>query len=162
MNNEYDLTLGIDIGSTTAKIVVVDGGRVLFEKYQRHFSQVRQKTLELLELAAPYVEGRPFTAAISGSAGLGLAESAGVPFVQEVFATGEVVRRLEPDASAVVELGGEDAKIIFFDGGIDERMNGSCAGGTGAFIDQMATLLGITADELDELSLQSTLSLIHI
>ncbi len=156
MNNEYDLTLGIDIGSTTAKIVVVDGGRVLFEKYQRHFSQVRQKTLELLELAAPYVEGRPFTAAISGSAGLGLAESAGVPFVQEVFATGEVVRRLEPDASAVVELGGEDAKIIFFDGGIDERMNGSCAGGTGAFIDQMATLLGITADELDELSLQST------
>ena len=73
-----------------------------------------------------------------------------------MFATGEVVRRLEPDAAAVVELGGEDAKIIFFDGGIDERMNGSCAGGTGAFIDQMATLLGITADELDELSLQST------
>ena len=95
-------------------------------------------------------------AAISGSAGLGLAESAGVSFVQEVFATGEVVRRLEPDAAAVVELGGEDAKIIFFDGGVDERMNGSCAGGTGAFIDQMATLLNVTADELDELSLQST------
>ena len=150
------LTLGIDIGSTTAKIVVVEDRTILFEKYQRHFSQVRQKTLELLGEAAPYVKGRSFTAAISGSAGLGLAESAGVPFVQEVFATGEVVRRLEPDASAVVELGGEDAKIIFFDGGIDERMNGSCAGGTGAFIDQMATLLNITADELDELSLEST------
>ena len=150
------LTLGIDIGSTTAKIVVVEDGTIRFEKYQRHFSQVRQKTLELLDEAAPYVKGRSFTAAISGSAGLGLAESAGAPFVQEVFATGEVVRRLEPDASAVIELGGEDAKIIFFDGGIDERMNGSCAGGTGAFIDQMATLLNITADELDELSLEST------
>ena len=156
MRNDHNLTLGIDIGSTTAKIVVVDNGAILFEKYQRHFSQVRQKTLELLEEATPFVGERTFTAAISGSAGLGLAESAGVPFVQEVFATGEVVRRLEPDASAVVELGGEDAKIIFFDGGIDERMNGSCAGGTGAFIDQMATLLNITADELDELSLQST------
>ena len=156
MKNDCELTLGIDIGSTTAKIVVVDKGTILFEKYQRHFSQVRQKTLELLDEAAPYVGDRAFTAAISGSAGLGLAESAGVSFVQEVFATGEVVRRLEPDASAVIELGGEDAKIIFFDGGIDERMNGSCAGGTGAFIDQMATLLNITADELDELSLQST------
>ena len=156
MRNDHNLTLGIDIGSTTAKIVVVENGSILYEKYQRHFSQVRQKTLELLEEAAPVVGGRTFTAAISGSAGLGLAESAGVPFVQEVFATGEVVRRLEPDASAVVELGGEDAKIIFFDGGIDERMNGSCAGGTGAFIDQMATLLNITADELDELSLEST------
>ena len=161
MGREYDmrqtgLSLGIDIGSTTAKAVLVEDGRILYEKYQRHFSQVRQKTLELLEEAAAVAGDRPFTAAISGSAGLGLAESAGVPFVQEVFATGEVVRALEPDASAVVELGGEDAKIIFFDGGIDERMNGSCAGGTGAFIDQMATLLGITADELDELSLQST------
>ncbi len=161
MGREYDMTqtglsLGIDIGSTTAKAVLVEDGRILYEKYQRHFSQVRQKTLELLEEAAAVTGDRPFTAAISGSAGLGLAESAGVPFVQEVFATGEVVRALEPDASAVVELGGEDAKIIFFDGGIDERMNGSCAGGTGAFIDQMATLLGVTADELDQLSLEST------
>jgi len=161
LGREYDMTqtglsLGIDIGSTTAKAVLVEDGRILYEKYQRHFSQVRQKTLELLEEAAAVAGDRPFTAAISGSAGLGLAESAGVPFVQEVFATGEVVRALEPDASAVVELGGEDAKIIFFDGGIDERMNGSCAGGTGAFIDQMATLLGVTADELDQLSLEST------
>ncbi len=149
------LSLGIDIGSTTAKVVVVEDGKIIYERYQRHFSQVRQKTLELLTEAAPYAGERPFTAAISGSAGLGLAEGAGVPFVQEVFATGEVVRRLEPDAGVVVELGGEDAKIIFFEGGIDERMNGSCAGGTGAFIDQMATLLNVTADELDALSLES-------
>ena len=139
MKQHDSLTLGIDIGSTTAKVVLVEDGQILYEKYQRHFSQVRQKTLELLAEAAPYVKGCSFTAAISGSAGLGLAESAGVPFVQEVFATGEVVRRLEPDASAVVELGGEDAKIIFFGGALEERMNGSCAGGTGAFIDQMAT-----------------------
>ncbi len=156
MKQHDSLTLGIDIGSTTAKVVLVEDGQILYEKYQRHFSQVRQKILELLAEAAPIAGGHPLTAAISGSAGLGLAEGAGVPFVQEVFATSEVVRTLEPDASAVVELGGEDAKIIFFDGGIDERMNGSCAGGTGAFIDQMATLLNVTADELDALSLEST------
>ena len=156
MSAASGLALGIDIGSTTAKVVLVEDGKILYENYQRHFSQVRQKTLELLAQAAPYAGDRPLVAAISGSAGLGLAESAGVSFVQEVFATGEVVRRLEPDAAAVVELGGEDAKIIFFEGGIDERMNGSCAGGTGAFIDQMATLLNVTADELDELSLEST------
>ena len=156
MSGTTGLSLGIDIGSTTAKVVLVEDGKILYQNYQRHFSQVRQKTLELLAEAAPFAGDRPLMAAISGSAGLGLAESAGVSFVQEVFATGEVVRRLEPDAAAVVELGGEDAKIIFFEGGVDERMNGSCAGGTGAFIDQMATLLNVTADELDELSLEST------
>ncbi len=147
------VAVGIDIGSTTAKIVAVENGEVFFECYERHFSMVRQKALELLERLAPYVEGKPLCVAVSGSAGLGLAGAAGLPFVQEVFATGETVKRLAPDTSAVIELGGEDAKVIFFEGGMDERMNGSCAGGTGAFIDQMATLLGVTADELDELSL---------
>ncbi|MBQ8141259.1 MAG: 2-hydroxyacyl-CoA dehydratase [Clostridia bacterium] len=146
-------SLGIDIGSTTAKIVLRKNEEILFEKYERHMSQVRQKTLELLEQIKPYVEDEEFTVALSGSAGLGLAESAGIPFVQEVFATGELVKKLCPDTSAVIELGGEDAKIIFFDGGTDERMNGTCAGGTGAFIDQMATLLDVSADEMDELSL---------
>ena len=152
---ENTLALGIDIGSTTAKVVLVENGKIIYEKYQRHFSQVRQKTLELLAEAAPLAGDRPLTAAITGSAGLGLDQGAGLAFAQEVFATGEVVKQLEPDTSVVIELGGEDAKIIFFDGGIDERMNGSCAGGTGAFIDQMATLLNVTADELDELSLGS-------
>ena len=104
--------------------------------------------------AGKIIGGESFTAALSGSAGLGLANAAGIPFVQEVWATGEVIRQIEPDTSAVIELGGEDAKIIFFDGGCDERMNGTCAGGTGAFIDQMASLLDVTPDELDELSLQ--------
>ena len=146
--------LGIDIGSTTVKLVLVGNGEVLYEKYQRHFSQVRGKTLELIRQIRPLLEQEGFTVAISGSAGMGVAESALVPFVQEVYATGEVVRRLEPDTRAVIELGGEDAKVIFFDnGGVDERMNGSCAGGTGAFIDQMAVLLNMTADEMDEASL---------
>ena len=91
MKERSRLSLGIDIGSTTAKVVVVEDRKIVFEQYQRHFSQVRRKTLELLQEAAAQVGDRPFTAAISGSAGLGLAQSAGVPFVQEVFATGEVV-----------------------------------------------------------------------
>ena len=146
------LYLGIDIGSTTAKVVLRNDEKVLFDCYERHFSQVREKTAELLERIRPLVKGEEMAIAISGSAGLGLAEAIGAPFIQEVFATGEVVKALEPDTSCVIELGGEDAKIIFFDGGMDERMNGSCAGGTGAFIDQMATLLNVTVDELDELS----------
>ncbi len=155
-NENKQLSLGIDVGSTTVKVVLLEGEEILYQEYQRHMSQVRQKTLELLQQAAPFIGDRPFTVALSGSAGLGLAESVGIPFVQEVFATGEVVKRLEPDTSAVIELGGEDAKIIFFDGGMEERMNGSCAGGTGAFIDQMATLLNVTVDEMDKLSLRHT------
>ena len=154
-NTATELFLGIDIGSTTAKIVLREGDEILLERYERHFSQVREKTAELLRLAKEIAGERKIKAAISGSAGLGLAEAAHIPFVQEVFATAQVVKLREPDTSCVIELGGEDAKIIFFKGGIDERMNGSCAGGTGAFIDQMATLLNITVDELDKLSLNA-------
>lgn len=150
------LSLGIDVGSTTVKVVLMQGDEIIYKKYSRHMSEVRKKTLELISEAAPLMGGEPVNVSMSGSAGLGIAESTGIPFVQEVFATGEVVKRLEPDTTAVIELGGEDAKIIFFAGGVDERMNGSCAGGTGAFIDQMATLLDVTADEMDELSLGAT------
>ncbi len=148
--------IGIDIGSTTAKIVVFCDGKLVYSCYERHFSQVRPKTLELLLRVKDMVGDRPVHVSISGSAGLGLAKAAGIPFVQEVFATGETVRSLEPDTSVVIELGGEDAKVIFFDGGMDERMNGTCAGGTGAFIDQMATLLDVTVEQMDELSLHHT------
>ncbi len=151
---ESGLSLGIDVGSTTAKLVVIRDGEIVHRKYERHFSEIRKKVLEMLEEAAPVIGTAHFTAAISGSAGLGIANAAGIPFVQEVYATGEVIKRIEPDTSAIIELGGEDAKIIFFEGGTDERMNGSCAGGTGAFIDQMATLLDLTPDEMDELSLE--------
>ncbi len=145
--------VGIDIGSTTVKVVVMDGEKILYKIYQRHLSQVRQATLKALEGAKQFLDG-PFQVAISGSAGLGLAEDAGIDFVQEVFATYKTVQEYEPDTDAVIELGGEDAKIIFLSGGLEERMNGSCAGGTGAFIDQMATLLSVTTEELDQLSLK--------
>lgn len=149
------LSLGIDIGSTTAKIVITENGKPIYGRYERHLSRVRDKLTELVADAADIIGGREFSAAISGSAGMGFAQAAGVQFVQEVFATAEVVKRLEPDTSCVIELGGEDAKVIFFDGGRDERMNGTCAGGTGAFIDQMAVLLGMTVNEMDDISLEA-------
>jgi len=148
------IALGIDVGSTTAKLAAVRAGKILLATYERHFSQIRETVCRMLRDAKKALGGEEMTVAISGSAGLGLANATGVPFVQEVWATAEVVRKAEPDASAVIELGGEDAKIIFFDGGTDERMNGTCAGGTGAFIDQMASLLDVTPDELDELALR--------
>ena len=153
MDHSQNLTLGIDIGSTTAKAVLLEGDTILFQTYERHFSQVRAKTLEILDEMRPLLGDRAMSVAISGSAGLGMAEAAGVPFVQEVYATGEVVRRMAPDTGTVIELGGEDAKVIFFKGGVDERMNGSCAGGTGAFIDQMAVLLDMSVEEMDKASL---------
>ena len=154
LNTGAKTVLGVDIGSTTAKIVLVKNGKVLYEKYERHFSQVRQKTIELVKEIEGLLKDENIYISISGSAGLGMAKDAGIPFVQEVFATGEVIKELQPDTSVVIELGGEDAKILFFKGGLDERMNGSCAGGTGAFIDQMATLLDLSIEELDKLSLQ--------
>ncbi len=155
-NTAHFAAIGIDIGSTTAKIVVFCDGELVYSCYERHFSQVRPKTLELLLRVRDLVGDRPVHVAISGSAGLGLAKAAHIPFVQEVFATGETVRHLEPETSVVIELGGEDAKVIFFKGGMDERMNGTCAGGTGAFIDQMATLLDVTVEQMDELALHHT------
>lgn len=148
--------LGIDVGSTTVKIVLTEEDRLLYARYERHLSQVRQKTLELLRDAETLLRAAPFAVAVSGSAGLGLSEAAGLPFVQEVYATGEFVKRFAPDTDAVIELGGEDAKVIFLNGGTDERMNGSCAGGTGAFIDQMAVLLNMSVDEMDAASLTAT------
>ncbi len=156
MKKENVLSLGIDIGSTTAKVVLAEGEKILYDKYERHFSQVRQKTLEMLRAVEPLLSGRRFTVAVSGSAGMGLANAADLPFVQEVYATAAVVREKEPDTSVVIELGGEDAKVIFFKNGVDERMNGTCAGGTGAFIDQMAVLLDMTPDEMDGISLKYT------
>jgi len=147
--------IGIDIGSTTVKTVVLsETGEMLFSAYERHFSQVREKAVSQLKQASAELSGELCAPAITGSAGLGVAKSSGLPFVQEVYATAAIVSERIPDADAVIELGGEDAKIIFFGNSLEERMNGSCAGGTGAFIDQMATLLDVSVAELDKLSLQ--------
>lgn len=157
MTNEKIYDLGIDIGSTTAKVVLTDGESVLYERYERHNSAVREKTVAMLGDLLKEKGDITVKAALSGSAALGLASEAGVAFVQEVYAEGEVVKYKEKGVNCVIELGGEDAKMIFIDknGGLDERMNGTCAGGTGAFIDQMATLLNVSADELDKLSLKA-------
>lgn len=156
LNTGFKNVLGIDVGSTTAKLILVQNGEVVYEKYERHFSQVRQKIWGMVQEIEPLIYSEQLYVAISGSAGLGLAEDIELPFVQEVFATSELIKQLQPDTSVVIELGGEDAKIIFFEGCLEQRMNGSCAGGTGAFIDQMATLMNISIEQLDMLSFQSS------
>ncbi len=147
--------LGIDVGSTTVKAVAIDeDGKILYKSYVRHFAMVKETVLSELEKVQKSYPGR-YCAAITGSAGLGLSQRSGLAFVQEVQAAFTAIRKFYPDADAAIELGGEDAKIIFVTGGTEQRMNGSCAGGTGAFIDQMATLLNISVSEMDELSLKA-------
>ncbi len=149
------LRVGIDIGSTTVKVVVLDeNNKLLFRSYERHYSKARERACETLRSIEDMLRGKDVRLVVTGSAGLGVAKAAGLDFVQEVYATAAAVNAYIPDTDAVIELGGEDAKIIFFGGALEERMNGSCAGGTGAFIDQMATLMNVTVGELDELSLK--------
>ena len=149
------LRVGIDIGSTTVKVVVLDEqNKLLFRSYERHYSKTRERACETLRSICDLLSGQRIKVTITGSAGLGVATAAGIDFVQEVYATAAAVNTYIPDTDAVIELGGEDAKIIFFGGTLEERMNGSCAGGTGAFIDQMATLMNVTVGELDALSLK--------
>ena len=149
------LRIGIDIGSTTVKVVVLDEqNKLLFRSYERHYSKTRERACETLRSISDMLAGRQVKMVITGSAGLGVANASGIDFVQEVYATAAAVNTYIPGTDAVIELGGEDAKIIFFGGALEERMNGSCAGGTGAFIDQMATLMNVSVDELDALSLK--------
>ncbi len=149
------LRVGIDIGSTTVKVVVLDeDNKLLFRSYERHYSKARERACETLSSIEEMLRGQDVRLVITGSAGLGVAKAAELDFVQEVYATAAAVNAYIPDTDAVIELGGEDAKIIFFGGALEERMNGSCAGGTGAFIDQMATLMNVTVNELDALSLK--------
>lgn len=148
------MRVGLDIGSTTIKCVVLDAAnKIIYQSYERHFSQIVQKCGELIQkLRTEVLHSDRAQLAVSGSAGIGIAESCRLPFVQEVYATRIAANRLLPGTDVVIELGGEDAKILFLSGGIEVRMNGSCAGGTGAFIDQMATLLNITPEEMNTLA----------
>ncbi len=152
------MNLGIDVGSTTVKVVLTDElNNILFKEYRRHYSEV-DNTLKVIVNELANKDGITLSekvkVAITGSAGMGIAEGCGIPFVQEVYATQIAVKEFVADADVAIELGGEDAKIVFFNGSVEYRMNGSCAGGTGSFIDQMATLLNVDIDELDVLSLQ--------
>ena len=149
--------LGIDVGSTTLKAVVLnDQDEIVYKSYERHKSKVREMSVSKLKELHELLQGQRIALAITGSAGLGIADDAGFPFVQEVFATAQAVRKYYPASDVVIELGGEDAKIIFLQGTLEERMNSTCAGGTGAFIDQMATLLDVDLETMDQLSLQHT------
>lgn len=145
--------MGIDVGSTTVKTVILnENNEILSKSYERHLAKPKELVLaKLVALKQACAEDK-ICVAITGSAGMGLAKSCGIPFVQEVFATSLGVKFAFPKTDIVIELGGEDAKILFLTGGLEERMNGSCAGGTGAFIDQMTTLLHLDIAELDRLS----------
>ncbi|MBP3524480.1 MAG: 2-hydroxyglutaryl-CoA dehydratase, partial [Clostridia bacterium] len=146
------LRIGLDIGSTTIKCVVLNSSdEIVYSCYDRHYSLISQKTRELLtRLDKDVAHGAPVRLSISGSAGMGLALGSHIPFVQEVYATKVAADMYLPGTDVIIELGGEDAKILFLKGTLEVRMNGSCAGGTGAFIDQMATLLGITPAQMNE------------
>lgn len=148
--------LGIDVGSTTVKVVVISSDeKILYHNYRRHFSRVKECVLTQVNDVKERFPNTQFKVCITGSAGLGLSSKSKLPFVQEVQAAFLGVKKYYGDADVVIELGGEDAKIIFLTGGVEQRMNGSCAGGTGAFIDQMAILLNIDVATMDEMSLKA-------
>lgn len=147
--------VGLDIGSTTAKIVAVDNnGEIIFLKYIRHLADVMQSIIFLFNELKEELNNPEIELSVTGSVGMGIAERYSLSFVQEVTATVEVVKAKFPDISTIIDIGGEDSKIVFLkkDGNIDLRMNGNCAGGTGSFIDQMATLLDVSIDELNTLA----------
>ena len=149
------MRIGLDIGSTTIKAVVLnDAGEVVFRRYERHRARIALLSEVLLHAIMTKFPGEAFTLGISGSAGMGLAEELDIDFLQEVYATRVALKKLAPKADVAIELGGEDAKILFLTGagGLEVRMNGTCAGGTGAFIDQMATLMDVPVEQLEALS----------
>ena len=143
--------LGIDIGSTTVKVSIIEyGGKLLFADYKRHFANIQETLADLLREGEEKLGALTVEPVITGSGGLTLSKHLGIPFVQEVVAVATSLKDYAPQTDVAIELGGEDAKIIYFTGGIDQRMNGICAGGTGSFIDQMASLLQTDASGLNE------------
>jgi len=155
------LHVGIDIGSTTVKLAVLDSADALvFSTYERHHADISGSLITLVDAAHDALRGDgsvpTLTVSITGSGGLSISRWLEIPFVQEVIAGSRAVSRFLPDADVAIELGGEDAKITYFTGGLEQRMNGTCAGGTGAFIDQMATLLQTDAAGLNELASNHT------
>ena len=145
--------LGIDIGSTTVKIAILDQAKqLLFSDYRRHHADIQGTLADILEEAKETLGEIRLASVITGSGGLTLSKHMHVFFCQEVVAVATALKDYRPDTDVAIELGGEDAKIIYFKGGIDQRMNGICAGGTGSFIDQMASLLHTDAAGLNDLA----------
>ena len=153
MAQSHVLHMGIDVGSTTVKVVVLDDNKnILFSEYRRHFSDIKSTVSGLFEEVYETIGNRSFTVVITGSGGLLLSNSLGLNFVQEVIANKAAITEFLPETDVVIELGGEDAKILYLSGGLEQRMNGTCAGGTGSFIDQMSILLKTDASGLNALA----------
>ena len=147
------LHVGLDVGSTTVKIVVMNKNKeIIYKDYRRHFSDTRKTICDFLEEIAEKYENFDITLALTGSGAMAVADFLGIPFIQEVVSCKRAVEYYIPKTDVVIELGGEDAKIIYFDKSIEQRMNGTCAGGTGAFLDQMASLLNTDTMGLNELA----------
>ncbi len=151
MENQNLHKLGIDIGSTTVKIAILNSdNELLFSDYERHFANIRETLSDLLHKAYLELGDISLSPMITGSGGLTLAKHLEIPFVQEVISVSTALSYCAPQTDVAIELGGEDAKIIYFEGGnVEQRMNGICAGGTGSFIDQMASLLQTDATGLN-------------
>ncbi|NLJ89329.1 MAG: 2-hydroxyacyl-CoA dehydratase [Clostridiales bacterium] len=150
--------LGFDIGSTTIKLVVLDNkNEIIYSEYKRHLSDLKKTMIEISKSAYEELGNLACKVSITGSGGLSVSKWLNIPFVQEVIACSRAIEELIPETDVAIELGGEDAKITYFKGGMDQRMNGSCAGGTGAFIDQMAALLDTDASGLNELAKSHTI-----
>ena len=151
------LHMGIDVGSTTVKVVVLDEDKkIIYSEYRRHYSDIKNTVLSLFGEVSDIVSDKPFSVVITGSGGLLLSKMLDLPFVQEVIANKAAIEAFLPDTDAVIELGGEDAKILYLSGGLEQRMNGTCAGGTGSFIDQMSILLKTDAGGLSDLASKHT------
>lgn len=151
MTDNKTFTLGIDIGSTTVKVAILDGDKeILYSEYERHFANIQETLAKLISNAREKLGNIEVAPMITGSGGLTISKHLEVPFVQEVVAVSTALQDYAPQTDVAIELGGEDAKIIYFTNGIDQRMNGICAGGTGSFIDQMASLLKTDAAGINE------------
>src|SRR5574344_94835 len=163
-NDSLPIRIGIDVGSTTVKIAVLDDNDILiYSDYERHRADIRSTIITVVNQALDVLEKKVFggkdrtvTVKVTGSGGLSVSQWLSVPFIQEVIAATTAVKKIIPQTDVVIELGGEDAKITYFRGGVEQRMNGTCAGGTGAFIDQMAALLETDADGLNLLARDAT------
>ena len=153
MENEKLLHVGLDVGSTTVKIVVMNNNlETIHTSYKRHFSDTKNTVCKVLEELAETYPNNEFTIALTGSGAMSAANFLDLPFIQEVVSCKRAVEKYIPQTDVVIELGGEDAKIIYFDKFVEQRMNGTCAGGTGAFLDQMASLLHTDTEGLNELA----------
>ena len=144
--------IGVDVGSTTVKVVVLNNNNIVYKEYKRHYSDVIKSVKEVLNSVYEKFGNKKITIVITGSGGIGISKVLEVKFAQEVISSTKAIEHFNPETDVVIELGGEDAKVTFLSDGVDQRMNGICAGGTGAFIDQMASLLKTDAKGLNELA----------